>query len=107
MIGLTGKIITYQICWFFHHVLKKSNNFYYTTSKIMGMLHEMCQSIVKTSEEFYKSIGIPYQVVSIVFGALNSAALAKYDLYGYFPASNTFKELVSYSNVLITKLANK
>lgn len=41
---------------------------------------------------------IPYQVVSIVSGALNDAAAKKYDLEGWFPASQTYRELVSCSN---------
>ena len=43
-------------------------------------------------------IGLPYQVVSIVSGALNDAAAKKYDLEAWFPASKTFRELVSCSN---------
>ena len=43
-------------------------------------------------------IGLPYQVVSIVSGALNDAASKKYDLEAWFPASNTYRELVSCSN---------
>ncbi len=74
----------------------------------------MWESMINTSEQFYQSLGIPYQVVSIVSGALNNAAAAKYDLEGYFPASNTFRELVSCSNctdyqarAMETRLANK
>ena len=58
----------------------------------------MWELMIKTSEEFYQGLGIPYRVISIVSGALNNAAAAKYDLEGYFPASNTFRELVSCSN---------
>jgi seryl-tRNA synthetase len=36
--------------------------------------------------------------VAIVSGALNDAAAKKYDLEGWFPASNTYRELVSCSN---------
>ena len=41
---------------------------------------------------------IPYQVVVIVSGALNDAAAKKYDLEAWFPASQTYRELVSCSN---------
>lgn len=51
-----------------------------------------------TSEEFYKSLGLPYQVVSIVSGALNNAASKKYDLEAWFPFQGEYKELVSCSN---------
>lgn len=51
-----------------------------------------------TSEEFYQSLGLPYQVVSIVSGALNNAASKKYDLEAWFPFQGEYKELVSCSN---------
>ncbi len=54
--------------------------------------------MIATSEEFYKSLGLPYQVVAIVSGALNNAAAKKYDLEAYFPFQGEFKELVSVSN---------
>ena len=37
-------------------------------------------------------------MVSIVSGALNDAAAKKYDLEAWFPASKTYRELVSCSN---------
>jgi seryl-tRNA synthetase len=43
-------------------------------------------------------LGIPYQVVNIVSGALNNAAAKKYDLEGWLPATAKFRELVSCSN---------
>ncbi|XP_073124423.1 serine--tRNA ligase-like [Henckelia pumila] len=59
---------------------------------------EMHEEMIKNSEDFYKMLKIPYQVVAIVSGALNDAAAKKYDLEGWFPASNTYRELVSCSN---------
>jgi seryl-tRNA synthetase len=59
---------------------------------------EMHEEMLKNSEDFYKEIGLPYQVVSIVSGALNDAAAKKYDLEAWFPASKTYRELVSCSN---------
>lgn len=50
------------------------------------------------SEEFYKSLGLPYRIVSIVSGALNNAAAKKYDLEAWFPFQGEYKELVSCSN---------
>jgi len=43
-------------------------------------------------------LNLPYQVVSIVSGALNDAAAKKYDLEAWFPASQAYRELVSCSN---------
>lgn len=54
--------------------------------------------MIAVSEEFYKSLGLPYQVISIVSGALNNAAAKKYDLEAWFPFQGEYKELVSCSN---------
>jgi len=43
-------------------------------------------------------LSLPYQVVSIVSGALNDAAAKKYDLEAWFPSSQAYRELVSCSN---------
>uniref|UniRef100_A0A0C9RZ24 serine--tRNA ligase n=1 Tax=Wollemia nobilis TaxID=56998 RepID=A0A0C9RZ24_9CONI len=59
---------------------------------------EMHEEMIKNSEDFYKELNIPYHIVSIVSGALNDAAAAKYDLEAWFPASKTYRELVSCSN---------
>ncbi|KAI1106106.1 seryl-tRNA synthetase [Jackrogersella minutella] len=59
---------------------------------------EMFDEMFSTSEGFYKSLGLPYQVVSIVSGALNNAAAKKYDLEAWFPFQGEYKELVSCSN---------
>lgn len=53
-----------------------------------------------TSEEFYQSLGLPYQIVAIVSGALNNAASKKQDLEAWFPFQQEYKELVSCSNCL-------
>lgn len=54
--------------------------------------------MLKASTDFYESLGIGYRVVCIVSGALNDAAVKKYDLEGWFPGQNTYRELVSCSN---------
>ncbi|KAH3660464.1 hypothetical protein OGAPHI_007050 [Ogataea philodendri] len=54
--------------------------------------------MISNSEEFYKSLGLPYRVVSIVSGELNNSAAKKYDLEAWFPYQEEFKELVSCSN---------
>jgi seryl-tRNA synthetase len=56
------------------------------------------EQMLQTSEEFYQSLGIPYRVISIVSGELNNAAIRKYDLEGWFPGYNAYRELVSCSN---------
>ncbi|KAK4852278.1 hypothetical protein QYF36_022600 [Acer negundo] len=59
---------------------------------------EMHEEMIKNSEDFYKMLNLPYQVVAIVSGALNDAAAKKLDLEAWFPASQTYRELVSCSN---------
>lgn len=59
---------------------------------------DMFEQMIKISEEFYQSLGLHYQIVSIVSGALNNAAAKKYDLEAWFPETNRFRELVSCSN---------
>ena len=59
---------------------------------------KMLENMIATSEEFYKSLGIPFRTVAIVSGALNDAAAKKYDMEAYFPGSGAFRELVSCSN---------
>lgn len=58
----------------------------------------MFDEMVANSEAFYQSLGIPYQLVGIVSGALNLAAAKKYDLEAWFPFQGAYKELVSTSN---------
>lgn len=59
---------------------------------------DMHEYMIKNSCEFYESLGLPYHVVNIVSGALNNAAAKKYDLEGWFPGYNAYRELVSCSN---------
>lgn len=56
--------------------------------------------MIGASEDFYKSLGLPYQIVAIVSGALNNAAAKKFDLEAWFPFQGEYKELVSCSNCL-------
>ena len=58
-------------------------------------LHE---ELIANAEEIYKKLELPYRVVSIASGDLNDNAAKKYDLEAWFPASNTYRELVSCSN---------
>jgi len=83
------------------HQFDKVEQFSITKPEDSWAEHER---MVKTSEEFYQSLGIPYRLVAIVSGALNDAASKKIDLEGWFPAQGdkgkrgTFRELVSCSN---------
>mmetsp|Transcript_7346 Transcript_7346/g.10779 ORF Transcript_7346/g.10779 Transcript_7346/m.10779 type:complete len:481 (-) Transcript_7346:219-1661(-) len=56
------------------------------------------ERMLTAAKEFYDSLGIGYRVVCIVSGELNDAAVKKYDLEGWFPGQQTYRELVSCSN---------
>jgi len=59
---------------------------------------EAYDMMINNSEEFMQSLGLPYQLVAIVSGALNDAASKKIDLEAWFPFQKEYKELVSCSN---------
>ncbi|EKX73030.1 seryl-tRNA synthetase, putative [Theileria equi strain WA] len=77
------------------HQFQKVEQFIVTTAENSVAIHE---EMMRHSEEFYQSLGIPYRVVSIVAGALNKAAAKKYDLEAWFPGYGDYRELVSCSN---------
>ena len=54
--------------------------------------------MINAAKEFYESLGFPFRVVCIVSGALNDAAVKKYDLEAWFPGQQAYRELVSCSN---------
>lgn len=59
---------------------------------------EILEQMVQTSEDFIRSLEIPYRVVSIASGALNNAAAKKNDIEAWFPTLGVYRELVSCSN---------
>lgn len=77
------------------HQFEKIEQFVVTDPESSWQEHE---NMIKISEEFYQSLGLPYRVVSIVSGALNDAAAKKYDLEAWFPGYDAYRELVSCSN---------
>lgn len=84
-------------CWgiFRVHQFEKVEQFCITSPEESWAEHEQ---MIRYSEEFYKSLEIPYRVVAICSGALNNAAAKKYDLEAWFPTLGCFRELVSCSN---------
>jgi seryl-tRNA synthetase len=59
---------------------------------------KMHEEMLAISEEFYASLGISYRVINIPSCDLNNAASKKYDLEGWFPGQDAYRELVSCSN---------
>jgi len=58
------------------------------------------EELIKNTEELYKELKIPYRIGNVASGELNDNAAKKYDLEAWFPASETYRELVSCSNCL-------
>eukprot|EP00976_Prorocentrum_cordatum_P034870 708794-Prorocentrum_minimum.AAC.3 len=79
------------------HQFEKVEQFVITTCEGDDSWKEQ-EEMLANSEAFYQKLELPYRVVNIVSGALNNAAAKKYDLEAHFPASSTFRELVSCSN---------
>jgi hypothetical protein len=77
------------------HQFEKVEQFVICAPEESWKYHE---EMIKVSQEFYESLGLPYRVINIVSGALNNAAAKKYDLEAWFPGYNTYRELVSCSN---------
>ena len=77
------------------HQFEKVEQFCITTPEKSWEMHE---EMIGLAEDFYKSLNLPYRVISIVSGELNGAAAKKYDLEAWFPGYNTYRELVSCSN---------
>ncbi len=58
------------------------------------------EELITNSEELFRELKIPYRIANIASGELNDNAAKKYDLEAWFPASETYRELVSCSNCL-------
>lgn len=54
--------------------------------------------LFETAELFWQSLKIPYRKVNICTGDLGIVAAKKFDLEGWYPSQQTYRELVSTSN---------
>ncbi|GMI35865.1 hypothetical protein TrCOL_g529 [Triparma columacea] len=79
------------------HQFEKIEQFCITADDIEMSSKEQTK-MKEAAMEFYDLLGIPYRVVCLVSGELNDAAIKKYDLEGWFPGQNAYRELVSCSN---------
>jgi seryl-tRNA synthetase len=77
------------------HQFEKIEQFIYSHPDDSEKFHE---ELMQNAENIYKGLGIPYRVVSIASGEQNDNSHRKYDLEGWFPASNIYRELVSCTN---------
>jgi len=79
------------------HQFEKVEQYIFCKPEESWKYHE---ELIKNAEEIYKELEIPYRIVNIASGELNDNAAKKYDLEAWFPASKTYRELVSCSNCL-------
>jgi seryl-tRNA synthetase len=54
--------------------------------------------LLSVEEELVGELGIPYRVVNIAAGDLGAGATKKYDIEGWFPSQQRYRELTSTSN---------
>jgi len=57
--------------------------------------HEL---LLQTAEEIYQGLEIPYRVVNVCTGEMGVVAAKKYDIEGWFPGQDKYREVVSCSN---------
>ena len=78
------------------HQFEKVEQFIIGKSDINSWM--LFEQMLENSKRFYLSLNIPFNLVDIPSGSINLSASKKIDILGFFPASNTFRELVSCSN---------
>jgi seryl-tRNA synthetase len=77
------------------HQFDKVEMFVFTTVERAREEHEHLLAI---EEELLGTLGLPYRVVNIAAGDLGASAVKKYDIEGWFPAQERYRELTSTSN---------
>jgi seryl-tRNA synthetase len=77
------------------HQFQKVEMVVYTTPDESWSEHERMLAI---EESLVQGLGIPYRVVNTAAGDLSSAAAKRYDIEGWFPSQDRYRELTSCSN---------
>ena len=77
------------------HQFDKVEMFVFTTMDVARDEHERLLAI---EEELIGDLDIPYRVVNIAAGDLGASAAKKYDIEGWFPGQERYRELTSTSN---------
>jgi len=77
------------------HQFDKVEMFVFTTAAAAREEHEWLLAI---EEELIGDLSIPYRVVNIAAGDLGASAAKKYDVEGWFPGQERYRELTSTSN---------
>jgi seryl-tRNA synthetase len=77
------------------HQFDKVEMFVLCRPEESGDFHEQ---LLANEEELVQALGLPYRVVNIAVGDLGASAAKKYDLEGWFPSQQRYRELTSCSN---------
>jgi seryl-tRNA synthetase len=77
------------------HQFDKVEMFVFTLPEQSEAEHEHLLAI---EEELLQELGIPYRVVDVAAGDLGAPAARKFDIEGWFPAQQRYRELTSTSN---------
>jgi len=77
------------------HQFDKVEMFVFTKPEWSRDEHER---LLQIEEELIQELDLPYRVVNMAAGDLGASAAKKYDLEGWFPSQNRYRELTSTSN---------
>jgi seryl-tRNA synthetase len=77
------------------HQFDKVEMYVFTFAETAGDEHE---HLLEIEEELIQELGIPYRVVNVAAGELGASAVKKYDIEGWFPGQERYRELTSTSN---------
>ena len=77
------------------HQFDKVEMYVFTFAEVAGDEHE---HLLEIEEELIQELGIPYRVVNVAAGDLGASAVKKYDIEGWFPGQERYRELTSTSN---------
>jgi seryl-tRNA synthetase len=77
------------------HQFDKVEMFVFTTMDVARDEHEHLLAI---EEELIGDLDLPYRVVNVAAGDLGASAVKKYDIEGWFPSQERYRELTSTSN---------
>jgi seryl-tRNA synthetase len=77
------------------HQFNKVELFVFCDPTVSSDEHERLLAI---EEEILQAVGLPYRVVNVAAGDLGAPAAKKYDIEGWFPFQERYRELTSASN---------
>ncbi len=77
------------------HQFDKVEMFSFVHPERSGQEHDF---LLAREEELVQALGIPYRVVNVSAGDLGASAAKKYDIEGWFPGQDRYRELTSTSN---------